>query len=97
MRFQIPGPSKGCRLGSLCSTSQAPDLDCWFIGVDVGIDGGVDGGHNCGDVVCEGGQCHHSGCPLDVGVHDGDGDCDVVCEGDGHHSGRPLYGELAQR
>ena len=40
-------------MGSLCSTSQAPDLDCWFIGVDDDDDVGVDGGHNCGDVVCE--------------------------------------------
>ena len=47
MGFKIPGPSKGCRSGSWCSTSQAPYLDCWFIGVDVG--------DNCGDVVCEGG------------------------------------------
>lgn len=59
-------------MGSLCSTSQAPDMDhkillCWFI-VDgrlhgVGFDVGVDaiGDNNCGGVV---GDSHHSSRPL---------------------------------
>ena len=83
----VPGPSKGCRLGSLYSTSQAPELDhkmfsCSFFGdcrIDECDDVKVDGDHNCNDV-----------------VGNGDHSCNDVV-GDGDHSSRPLYGEFAQR
>ena len=83
----VPGPSKGCRLGSLYSTSQAPELDhnmfsCSFYGdcrLDECDDVKVDGYHNRDDVVGDGDDY------CDDAVGDGDDYCDDYCDyGDDH-------------
>ena len=96
----VPGPSKGCRLGSLYSTSQAPELDhkmfsCSFFGdcrIDECDDVKVDGYHNRDDVVGDGDDYCDDYCDYgDDHCDDGDDYCGNVV-GEGDHSSRPLYG-----